>query len=763
MKFQTKAKNLYTLRNKINFKFIPKLFIFKVSNYLNDKNNILQTIQSNFSKKIVIRSSDLSEDSKISSSAGKFKSIVNINSRKIKEIEAAILDVIKSLGLNKNQEFFVQEMVRNVKLSGVCTTYSTSNLTKSYNINYHLGNDTTNVTSGLGNNLNFYYIENKKYILKNKIFLQIIRKVKKLEKIFKTDKLDVEFAITKKNKFYLLQVRPQIIRSTISNQKFLNSLSNLERKINKIKKKNYDLYGSTTYFGVMPDWNPAEMIGIKPRPLALSLYKKLITDSIWAKSRALYGYNDVRPNQLMPTFFGTPFIDLRIDLNSWLPNNISNNIKKKLTNFYLNKFSKNNDFHDKIEFKLIYSSFEFNILSKIEKNLRKKKFTRFEINSIISALKDITTNAINNYENEISKIEKLKIKQKLIASKNINAIEKIFLLVKDCKNFGTLPFAGLARCAFIATSLLNSLIEKKVITNEDKDKFLSSIKTITTQILENKNKFNKKKFIKIYGHLRPNMYEINNKNYKEDFQNYFKKTNSKFFINNKFDFTNKQKKEIKNLIKISNIDISYERLIKFIKETIRGREYAKFIFSKSLDLIFISIKKLFKRIGIKQDDASFVPIDTFLNLHNSLENKNLKKIFKTEIKNNKEIYKANNFIKLPSIINSSKDLYINLEKTSINYITNKFVRAKITKLDKKKIININKKIVLIENADPGYDFIFNQNISGLITKYGGINSHMAIRCSELGIPAAIGVGSSTFEKILNAGYITLDCSLKKIY
>ena len=54
------------------------------------------------------------------------------------------------------------------------------------------------------------------------------------------------------------------------------------------------------------------------------------------------------------------------------------------------------------------------------------------------------------------------------------------------------------------------------------------------------------------------------------------------------------------------------------------------------------------------------------------------------------------------------------------------------------IAKLEGKIVLIENADPGYDWIFSQNIIGLITKYGGANSHMAIRCAEFGVPAAIG-------------------------
>ena len=67
-----------------------------------------------------------------------------------------------------------------------------------------------------------------------------------------------------------------------------------------------------------------------------------------------------------------------------------------------------------------------------------------------------------------------------------------------------------------------------------------------------------------------------------------------------------------------------------------------------------------------------------------------------------------------------------------------------------------EKIVAIPNADPGFDWIFSHNIAGLITQYGGANSHMAIRCAELGIPAAIGVGDKIYEN-LKEGNIMLDC------
>ena len=41
---------------------------------------------------------------------------------------------------------------------------------------------------------------------------------------------------------------------------------------------------------------------------------------------------------------------------------------------------------------------------------------------------------------------------------------------------------------------------------------------------------------------------------------------------------------------------------------------------------------------------------------------------------------------------------------------------------------------------------FKEN-KGLVTKYGGINSHMSIRCEELNLPAVIGVGEENYEKI----------------
>lgn len=58
--------------------------------------------------------------------------------------------------------------------------------------------------------------------------------------------------------------------------------------------------------------------------------------------------------------------------------------------------------------------------------------------------------------------------------------------------------------------------------------------------------------------------------------------------------------------------------------------------------------------------------------------------------------------------------------------------------------------------------VIHKNISGLITKYGGVASHIAIRCAELGLPAAIGCGDILFEQLENTQKVLLDCKHHQI-
>ena len=84
-------------------------------------------------------------------------------------------------------------------------------------------------------------------------------------------------------------------------------------------------------------------------------------------------------------------------------------------------------------------------------------------------------------------------------------------------------------------------------------------------------------------------------------------------------------------------------------------------------------------------------------------------------------------------------------------------------VSEKKNINFKNKIILLPNADPGWDWVLNLPIKGMITKYGGPNSHMAIRASEKNITSVFGIGEDLFNQLQNANLIEIDPVNKKLY
>ena len=149
MNFSTKAQTLKNLKHiGIN---VPKLKIYKVKSYIKDKDNIKNSIKRNFIGKVAIRSSSAKEDLLKKTNAGKYKSFLNIDSNNLDQIENAIDQIIFDFDNNYKNEIFVQDMVKNVKMSGVCTTRDLHSKLPYFVINFSKGKDTTSVTSGKAN------------------------------------------------------------------------------------------------------------------------------------------------------------------------------------------------------------------------------------------------------------------------------------------------------------------------------------------------------------------------------------------------------------------------------------------------------------------------------------------------------------------------------------------------------------------------------------------------------------------------------------
>ncbi len=750
-----KAINLTKLRNidQKNFS-VPEFIYFSKKDFIYRSDELIKKIRCLFKSPIIIRSATYDEDS-VQVNAGKYTSF-ELRNLSNDNIYHAIKEVISKFK-KKKDIFIVQKLISNVQNSGVIFSKELKTQKDYIVINYDRSRKTNLITSGVYNpTVKAVYIRRESDNIPVK-FKKIISTLKKLESIFNSNQLDIEYCI-KKNHLFLFQIRklPKVkIKNSLPQE---STVTNIKKKIKHIINSKHNIHGNKTFLSNMADWNPVEILGSKPSKLAISLYKEFITNEIWAIQRKNYGYKDITPNSLMYDIYGIPYIDVRIDLNSFLPANLSDSISSKIINNSLKKIEKTPSLHNKIEFELA-PSFITDYSDDIRRILSRREFIHYK-----KVTNSITVNLIqkNICDYEMNKIKSFLEKINLIKHNNYPPITKIFYYNYYIKKYGTLPFAGLARCAFISKYICDVLIDKKVICKSSIKEFYSSFNNITTNIHDDyakyvKKKISKKAFVSIYGHLRPSTYDITCLSYKEGFKNYFNTRNFHIIKKNNFKFTNLETKKINDFFKKHNFNISANQFIDFCRKSTELREKSKFEFTKGIDLIFSELKKLFNEMNIDEKYIQYVDLSLFLQAHSSLKTVKLRDIIKKEIVKSINEKKEADTIIFPEFIKSENDIdFFFRSSEEGTYYGNKNIYGEILIYSSKKKQNFRNKIIVIENADPGYDFLFTNNIMGLITKNGGPNSHMAIRCSELNITSIIGIGEEVFNNIINQRNIMID-------
>jgi len=729
---------------------------------------------------LIVRSSGSNEDNKDQSLAGHYCSILNVESRA--ELIEAVNCVNSSFRqMNNDDEIFIQAMLPEVEIAGVVFTQEPSTNAPYYVINFDTSGSTESVTSGETNKLHTTYIA-KSQDSKIKILQwhkDLLNLCQELESKLSNSALDIEFAFNKQMQLFLFQVRPLVITEKVSSNKHKTSNSIDEQQallketagsIKRLSQPHPYLFGKKSIFGVMPDWNPAEIIGIRPRPLALSLYKELITDAIWAYQRDNYGYQKLRSFPLLVNFYGLPYIDVRVSFNSFIPAETEKKLAEKLVNFYIKQLEENPEKHDKVEFDIIYSCYTLDIDDKLKK-LASHQVTDLEISNFKQALRSLTNEIISVdglWQRDIKKIDLLPDRNKKILSSELPTLDKIYWLLEDCKRYGTLPFAGLARAGFIAVQLLRSLVTVGVLTENEYHAFMASLNTVSSQMAKDRQDLSTTGFLDKYGHLRPGTYDINSPRYDKTPGKYFSKQQavttekaSRHFVTDKFALTLEQLEQLEALLSQHGLSHDVISLFRFIKGAIEGREYAKFIFTQNLSDAIELFADLGQENNIDRDAISYMDASIIKQLYsNANDRKNA--VVESIVQGKKQYRQASKLI-LPPLICDEADIYcFQQPESSPNFITLKSIEAASCKEQLSPEL-VQGKIVFIPSADPGFDWLFANNIAGLITQFGGVNSHMAIRAGELGIPAVIGAGQLEYDRWEKANYLRIDAANKQVH
>ena len=733
LSYGNKAKNLEYVAKNTDIK-IP---YFKEI-YLDDLNNI-ENIVDSFSQKIMIRSNSSSEDKEYSSSAGKYLSIGPIERNDLKTIKKSWEMVVGSYEEQDNQSAIFQNYIENAKSVSVLTSYKVGSDSAYRTFSTYYGPETDAITSGKYSEINNFFMHRSFDILPKKyekynVYLKIITQ---LEDLFKNKQLDIEMVLDKNNSPQLLQVRPlmgkKLNKKSIFDEK--NAIDGNLKNYKKLNKTTADRFGTNQIYSNMSDMNPAEMIGKKPDNIAFGLYKFMFTDTTWNIQRGEFGYRKYSGGKLMELFNNVAYINVNHSLNSFLTRNLQKESCEEIINYQLNKLKENPHLHDSIEFDISRSSYVFDTVEEFSK----------EYKNIISP------SEIIKWHNDLIQIDTknkstLEKNKKIILS-TFSKLNKSFEYskkenIKLIRDTMALPFTHHSRLGFVYFAQLNSLLKKEVITEDQKKLLLLSVNSISTKMKADayEVKIGKKTlegFLDVYGHIRAGNYNLlssnlkNNLNFTESLIN-----NSQQPLEDNI-LPKDIYMNIEKYFMINEIPLEASAWIDMFQEGISTRENSKFYYTKGIDGILNEVSE-----KNTSDRELFDLLDIEFNEENTSDMRLMN-------------------VLMPDLITSNEDFYFYEEMNKNgNYIGQGTVIGDVLLIDNEanRPNNLENKIVVIPAADPGWDWIFNYKIKSLVTKYGGPNSHMAIRCAEHNIPAILGIGENNFTVISNSKSLKIDFS-----
>ncbi|MBN9452570.1 MAG: hypothetical protein J0I42_11535 [Bosea sp.] len=773
--FGTKAETLARLAKVVTKARIAPQATFSVADWRCDRAAIAERVLAELpAGDLAVRSSARNEDGFSESNAGKFQSELNVGFD-AESLAAAIERVIASYDEGDDHQVLVQPMIRNVARSGVAFT-RTLGIGAPYRvINSSEGSRTDIVTSGMRGESSVIYLHRSATELPPDAHSSLARLVEALdevERLTELDTLDVEFAIDDEGTCHILQVRPLVMereRTGDTDALIAREIAYAQQAFRDSQAPMPGVVGAATIYGIMPDWNPAELIGITPAPLAESLYRHLITDETWAVQRAEFGYRDLRHQPLIRLFAGHPYVDVRASLNSFIPAAIPDAVARKIVEAGIARLRREPHLHDKLEFGITLTCFDFTFDSWRER-LGEAGLDQAEIADYRAALATVTRHAFTRCERSWTALESYAALQERLLAAEGALFSRLQASLHVCRRTGTLLFAHLARCGFVAMSLLKSTVQTGLISAARMTDFLGSIRTVGHRLPEDawqvrKGALGWDEFVARYAHLRPGTYDIGAPSYGEAPEDYLRPLvdNAVEPSHPSFAWSADETRNWQKAMQAAELPQEMHEIDRFLRRSIEGREEAKFIFSRSVCSALRDIASWAEASGIEHSDAAYLSIGDVLSIGAGSIGPDVDRL-RRRISTAKDRVRLVQSMQLPPLLTDARDFesFI-MPEVDPNFVTMGKATARVVPVTSLvKDDALDGAIALIENADPGYDWLFGRKLAGFVTTYGGANSHMAIRAAEFGLPAAIGVGEIKMDALLKAEIVELDCAARRI-
>lgn len=767
----TKAESLDRLRPLVRGARIGSLVAFTAAAWAEDREAVVRRILDEFpDTRLIVRSSALTEDGWTESAAGRHESLLDVESDP-REVVAAVDTVFASYTTTDDQhQVLVQEMLDGIAVSGVVMTRTHATGAPYYVINFDDRSRRTDTVTGGGDARTvFLHRDAPRPVGLPSGLDGVVEAIAHLESLVGHDSLDVEFAVTDDGVIHVLQVRPIAVAhapSVVDDDAVAAALVAARGLLDGQVRTGPAIVGDRTVLSVMSDWNPAEIIGTHPRRLAVSLYRYLVTDDVWARQRSEYGYRDVRPCALLVEIAAQPYIDVRASFNSFVPAALPDEFAARLVEHTVEHLAANPHLHDKVEFEVAHTCTTLDWEARSERLLA-AGFTASEVDALRVALVEITRSGIERLGADLDALTGIDAAIDRVEASGLGSLDKAFHLLEVVRTEGTLRFAHLARAAFVATALLRSAVASGAVDGSAVESFLSSIETVLGRMQRDGARVHAgamawMDFVDRYGHLRPGTYDVTSLCYRSAPDEYLRAlvVPGDGRVPASADLVDPDGR-LAAALAVAGLPDDVAAFADFARGAIAGREEGKFVFTRALSLALEHVVEFAAGLGIDRGEIAHVDVHDLAMCRDAIADP--AGFLRTRIREHRTRFETGQAVYLPSFLNGSQDLmWFEQESAVANFVTSRVVEAPVVCRGLGPQSPVDGAIVCIMNADPGYDWLLARPIAGLVTMYGGVNSHMAVRAAELGLPAAIGVGEARYADLAVAESIRLDCASRTI-
>ncbi|MEV7869204.1 PEP-utilizing enzyme [Streptomyces sp. NPDC088124] len=708
---------------------------------------------------VIVRSCSDGEDGWERSGAGAYLSVPVAVAAPPGVLAEAVRAVFASYGAQgPDVRVFVQEWLHPVQAAGVVTARSVAGAPYYTAAVDLVSGRTDTVTAGTGKGVQTWYVRRPCGVELGQAGMpsaarQLLDAAVETEQCVGTSCLDVEVALSG-GAVHLLQARPLAAARAVADARVHRVVDMAKLQIGGLAGRTgrFPGTGAGVVLSTMADWNPAEMLGRRPSALAASLYAALITERTWAQQRAAYGYRDLRGTPLMHVVAGSTYIDALVSLASFVPAGIDEALAAAVLRAMGERLVADPLAHDKIEFEIAATCWTPRIAERTA-YLASAGIGSAARRRLHEQLLTVTRGGVRRLADDVRWLERAS------APTRADAGPERLAATLNAAQGAALRFAHLARAGFVATDLLR-VLEAEGLADR-REEWVRTVGTPATALRRDASEVTAGRlvweaFVERYRWIRPGTYDLAVPAYGDDPEGYLRPlldippprphtVTAPWSARNAAAVT----------VAVAPLGLDAAELEAFCRAAITGREHGKAFYAGWVSAVLEGVRARGRAGGLADGDVRYLRVGEVLGSEAGR--------WPGLVARRRAHAEVCALVELPDVITGPDNLDCFVRAPGrANFVTGRQVSGPVHADPAPASPPPPGAVIVLEAADPGYDWVFAHGPGALVTAYGGANSHMMIRCAELGVPAAIGIGPQAHALVAAARSVAVDAAAGRV-